>query len=265
MDNSSQKLFIEEKQDEIVRLLEKVEKITIEDIMNLLNISRSTVRRHLIDLEKKNLIIRTRGGALKKKYFKYEFSLNEKKDLNLDKKKKITEIAKSFINEGDVIYISGGTTTLELAKILFNVGSIIVFTNAINILLEIINFNNIEIRLIGGDFRKKTFSTVGQEAINYLNNYNFDKAFVGVNGISIKEGFTTPNELEARVDGEVIKKSKEVFILADETKFGAVAFSTISKLKDVNCIITNRLLRSDLARDIQKNGIKIIYENPCLK
>jgi len=260
MINSKGDLFIEERQDKIVKYIEKVEKATIEDIMSLLKISRSTVRRYLIDLERKNLIIRTRGGALKKKYFKYEFSLNEKKDLNLDKKKKIAQIAKRFINEGDIIYISGGTTTLELAKILFDIKDLIVFTNAINILLELANNSGIEIKLVGGDFRKKTFSMVGQEAINYLDRYNFDKAFVGVNGISVSEGFTTPNELEAIVDGEVIKRSKESFILADETKFGAVAFSNICKIEDVDYIITNKLINSNLVRDIQKNEVKIAYE-----
>lgn len=253
-------LFIEERRNEIVKYIDKVEKATIEDIMDLMKISKSTVRRDLIDLERKNLIIRTRGGVLKKRYFKYEFSLNEKKDLNLDKKKKIAQIAKRFINEGDIIYISGGTTTLELAKILFDIKNLIVFTNAINILLELVNISDINIKLIGGDFRKKTFSMVGQEAIGYLDRYNFDKAFVGVNGLSIGEGFTTPNELEAIVDGKVARKSKEIFILADESKFGAVAFSTICKIEDVNYIITNKQLNSSLARDIQETGVKIVYE-----
>ena len=258
MINTKGDLFIEERQDKIVKYIEKVEKATIEEIMSLLKISRSTVRRDLMDLERKNLIIRTRGGALKKKYFKYEFSLNEKKDLNLDKKKKIAQITKRFINEGDIIYISGGTTTLELAKILFDIKDLIVFTNAINILLELANNSGIEIKLVGGDFRKKTFSMVGQEAINYLDRYNFDKAFVGVNGISVSEGFTTPNGLEAIVDGEVIRRSKEVFILADETKFGAVAFSTICKIEDVDYIITNNLPDAKLTKDIQKMEVKII-------
>lgn len=260
MAESKEDLLVEERRNEIVNYINKVEKATIEEIMELLKISRSTVRRDLIDLEKRNLIIRTRGGALKKKYFKYEVSLNEKKDLHLDKKKKIAQIAKRFINEGDVIYISGGTTTLELAKILYDVKSLVVFTNAINILLELVNNPEIEIKLVGGDFRRRTFSMVGQEAINYLSRYNFDKVFVGVNGISIEEGFTTPNELEALVDGEVIRRSKQAFILADETKFGAVAFSNICKLTDVDYIITNSLPHPDLVRGIEEKGVQIIYK-----
>ena len=101
---------------------------------------------------------------------------------------------------------------------------------------------------------------VGQEAINFLDRYNFDKAFVGVDGVSIGEGLTTSNELEAIVDGEVVRKSKETFILADESKFGAVVFSTICKINDVNCIITDRSPNSSLAKDIQGKGVKIIYE-----
>lgn len=253
-------LFAEERIDKIVDYLEKVEKATIEEIMHLLNISRSTVRRDLINLERRNLIIRTRGGALKKRYFKYEFSLNEKKDLNLDKKKKIAQIARRIINEGDIIYISGGTTTMELAKILFDATDLIVFTNAINILLELANNPNIRIKLVGGDFRRKTFSMVGQDTINYLDRYNFDKAFVGVNGISLNEGFTTPNEVEAIVDREVIKRSKNKIILADETKFGAVAFSNICKISEVDYIITNKQIDSNLSRNIENSGVKIIFE-----
>ncbi|MHA1471047.1 MAG: DeoR/GlpR family DNA-binding transcription regulator, partial [Candidatus Asgardarchaeia archaeon] len=207
MINIKEDLFIEERQDKIVKYIEKVEKVSIEDIISLLKISRSTVRRDLIDLERKNLIIRTRGGALRKRYFKYEFSLNEKKDLNLDKKKKIAQITKRFINEGDIIYISGGTTTLELAKILFDIKNLVVFTNAINILLELVNNSDIKIKLVGGDFRRKTFSMVGQESVDFLDRYNFDQAFVGVNGISVDAGFTTQNELEAIIDGKVVRKS----------------------------------------------------------
>jgi DeoR family transcriptional regulator, fructose operon transcriptional repressor len=253
-------LFIEERHDEILKYIEKKEKVTIEEIMNLLKKSKSTIRRDLMELERQNLILRTRGGALKKKFFKYEFSLNEKKDLNLNQKKKIALIAKRFINDGDIIFISGGTTTQELAKILFDIKNIVVFTNAINILLELVNNSEINVKLVGGDFRKKTYSMVGQDAINYLERYNFNKAFIGVNGISLKEGITTPNELEAIIDGNVIKKSKKTFILADESKFGMVAFSTICQIDDVNYIITNKSINSSLSNDIQKNGIKIIYK-----
>ena len=79
MINSKGDLFIEERQDEIVKYIDKVEKATIEEIIELLKISKSTVRRDLIDLERKNLIIRTRGGALKKKYSTFSIPISYEK------------------------------------------------------------------------------------------------------------------------------------------------------------------------------------------
>ena len=260
MVESIEDLFIEEKQNEIIKYIDKVEKVTIKNLMDLLKVSSSTVRRYLVDLERKNLIIRTRGGALKKKYFKYEFSLNEKKDLNLSKKQKIARVARRFVNEGDILYISGGTTTFEFAKLLYDINDLVVFTNAFNILSELANHPNLNIKFLGGDFRRKTFSCVGHDTTSVMQKYNFNKAFIGANGVSIEEGVTTPNELEAKVDGEVIKRSKESFLLVDDTKFGAVAFSVIADLSDINYIVTNKELESDIKEAMNGKKVEILYK-----
>ncbi len=244
------KLFIEERQKEILNYINEKERASIEDIMNMFNISKATVRRDLIDLEKKNLVIRTRGGALRKKFFKYESTLKEK-IINLVKKKKIAIIAKRFVNDGDVIFIGGGTTTLELARLLHN-NNLIVFTNAINILLELIGHENIKIRLLGGSLRKKTFSTVGEDTINQMQKYIFKKSFIEANGVSIEKGITMPNEFEARVDGEVIKRSRKTFLLVDDTKFDSIAFSVICKLDDIDYIVTNRKIDEKVENEIFK-------------
>ena len=260
MKENNKHIFIDERRGKIVEHLNKVEKATVEDIIDNFNISKSTVRRDLIYLERRNLIIKTHGGALNKKFFKYEFTLNEKKDLNLDKKKKIAKIAKRFINDEDVIYISGGTTTLELAKILYDFKNLVVFTNAVNILLELINNEGIKIKLLGGNFRNKTLSMVGQDTIDQMQRYNFRKSFIGANGVSVEEGITTPNELEAKVDGEVVRRSKETFLLADDSKFGAVAFSVICELDEVEYIITNKEINPDLAKRFKDRNIEVITE-----
>lgn len=252
-------MFIHERRYKIVEFLNKVEKAAIEEIMENFDISKSTARRDLIYLETRNLIKRTHGGALKNKFFEYEFTLNEKRDLNLDKKKKIAQIAKKFIQDEDVIYISGGTTTLELAKILYGFKDLVVFTNAINILLELIN-KDIKIRLLGGNFRKRTFSMVGQDTIDQMKRYNFKKSFIGANGITVEEGITTPNELEAKVDREVVLRSKETFLLADYSKFGAVAFSVICRIDEVDCIITNKEINPNLVKRIKNENVKVITE-----
>ena len=250
-------MFIHERRYKIVEFLNKVEKAAIEEIMKNFNISKSTARRDLVYLETRNLIKRTHGGALKNKFFDYELTLNEKRDLNLDKKKKIARIAKKFILDGDIIYISGGTTTLELAKILYGCRNLVVFTNAVNILLELIN-KDVEVRILGGNFRKRTFSMVGQDTIDQMKRFNFNKSFIGANGITVEEGITTPNELEANVDREVVLRSKETFLLADDSKFGAVAFSVICSIDEVDYIITNNEIRSNMAKNLKNKNVRVI-------
>ncbi len=233
-------LFIEERQDKILNYINTNEKFSIEEIIEIFKISKSTVRRDLIDLERRNMIIRTRGGALKKRFFKYEFTLNEKKNINLQNKIKITQISKKYVTNGDVIFIGGGTTTYEFAKLLQGFEDLIVFTNACNILSELVKNPNIKVKFLGGNFRRNTLSCVGQDAIDILQRYSFSKSFIGANDVTIEEGATTPNELEARVDGEAIRRSKESFLLVDDLKFGAVAYSIISSLENINFIITNK-------------------------
>jgi DeoR family myo-inositol catabolism operon transcriptional repressor len=97
--------------------------------------------------------------------------------LNLKIKKIIAKISRSIISDYDVIFISGGTTTQELAKLLTGELEITVFTNAINILLEIYKNNNLNIKFVGGDFRRKTLSTIGIESIEFIKKYDFDKCF----------------------------------------------------------------------------------------
>lgn len=257
--NDESKLFIEERQKEILDFINSNEKASVEELMANFGISKSTVRRDLIDLEKRNLLTRTHGGALKKKFFKYESTLDEKKDLNSAKKKKIGRIAGGFISNGDVIYLSGGTTTLELAKLLHGFERLVVFTNAVNILFELVNHNNIEIKFLGGDFRRKTLSCVGIDTINTMHSYRFEKAFIGANGVSVKEGVTTPNELEAKVDGEVVRRSINTYLLVDDTKFDAIAYSVICEIHDISHIITNKIVNEEVMKALKEKNVEVIF------
>lgn len=259
INDKKQELFIEERQEKIFNYINDKEKAFIEEIMDVFNISKSTVRRDLIDLAKKNLVIRTRGGALKKKFFKYESTLDEKKDLNLQKKIEIARVAWKYVQEGDAIYISGGTTTLEFVKLFYGFSNLKVFTNAFNILSELANRPDIKVKFLGGDFRKKTLSCVGMETVGMMQNYNFDKSFIGANGVSIEEGITTPNELEAKVDREVIKRSRKSYVLVDDTKFGSIDYSVISPIHEVDNIITNKHLEKDTENKIKEKGVNLIY------
>ena len=92
----------------------------------------------------------------------------------------------------------------------------------------------------GGLLKPSTQALVGASALDSMSRYNFTKAFVGTNGISVRQGFTTPDTEEASVKSLAIERSYQSFILADSSKFGKVAAVTIASL-DKACILTDML------------------------
>lgn len=258
-ENDGEKYLVEERCRAILSYVNARESASIPELMSQFGVSKSTIRRDLLDLERRNLITRTHGGALKKRFLSYESTLEEKEVLNVDKKRQIARMARQHVVDGDVIYISGGTTTLELARLLDGIEDLVVFTNAVNILMELANHPNVQIKFLGGDFRRTTFSCVGIDTITVMQGYRFGKTFIGANGISIEEGVTTPNDYEAKVDAEVIRRSGETYFLADETKFGTITHAVVCGLQSVNHLITNTEPPRELTEVLHAADVEVIY------
>ena len=89
----------------------------------------------------------------------------------------------------------------------------------------------------GGLLRPQTEAIIGAAAMAALQQYNFTKAFLGANGIDLVAGFTTPDP-EA-VKACAARRAREVWFLADDTKFGSIYPAVIAGLQD-GSILTNR-------------------------
>jgi len=111
--------------------------------------------------------------------------------------------------------------------------------------------NNIKTYILGGYVKPMTKALIGEEAILEMGKYRFTKAFIGANGISANSSITTPDISEANIKAEAIRRSKDVYVVIDSSKFGKVSFAKICDLDEVS-IIT----------DAKKEGIdKRIVEN----
>jgi DeoR family transcriptional regulator, fructose operon transcriptional repressor len=102
---------------------------------------------------------------------------------------------------------------------------------------------------------------VGPITESILKNFRVDKAFIGANGISIKEGITTPNFIEAQTKKVMMNVSNKVIVVADSSKFNKVCFSIISPLKSVSSIITSGDLNEETLKEFEYAGVEIIYDN----
>ncbi|GAA0341938.1 DeoR family transcriptional regulator [Oceanobacillus oncorhynchi subsp. incaldanensis] len=227
-----------ERQEKILEKLSKEEILKIEELHRLLpNVSISTLRRDLKELEKRGKVVMLTGGAVKVSSPTVELSITAKQSLHSKEKEAIAELAARLINDGDVIYLdSGSTCTALLNKILDKKISIIT-TNAS--VLGISQEIQAEIIVLGGRYNPNISSLNGPLADNNIQNFYFDKSFIGANGIDLFKGASTPNLVEANKKKHVIHNSKKNFLLCDDSKFHVNSTVKAFDLNEVT-IISNK-------------------------
>lgn len=251
----------EERRQQIVKILHKDKSATVINLCETLKASEATIRRDLTILEEEGKLERIHGGAIIKSNIpiEKEDTFNEKEGIYLLDKKKIAEAAFSFLRNNDSIFLDGGTTTLELAKLIGRSRiRVTVFTNAPHFSQYIAKNASAEQFIIGGKIRNNTLAVVGQLAVDTIRKFRLDKVFIGVNAISLEYGFTTPDFEEAAMKRTILERGRERFILADESKFNKVALCEILPISAVDRIITSHLDDLDLKVRLEKEGINII-------
>ncbi|WP_252131086.1 DeoR/GlpR family DNA-binding transcription regulator [Clostridium caldaquaticum] len=252
-------MFAEVRQEKIVELLKQKSSIKVNELAEIFNVSESTIRRDLQDMEVKGLLMRTHGGAVEAKKTSFEPTFKEKEDKKHEEKTTIAKIAASMIEDEDIIILDSGTTTLEIAKSI-EAKNITVVTNSIDIASVLSNRDDVELIVTGGILRKNTRAMVGHTGEVTLKNFRVDKAFIGANGISLEEGITTPNFTEAQIKKAMMNVANKVFIVADSSKFNQVSFSVICSIRAVTAIITNNDLDEAVIKDFQDAGVEIIIK-----
>lgn len=235
-------MFMEERRARILELLKNRKRITVSNLSKELKVSEVTIRRDLAELEEQGLLIRTHGGAMLKEGRSFEPSLEDKEIAFQQEKKMIGKKAAEYVREGDTILIDAGTTTVNMVEFLQDRKGLTVVTNAINIANKLIAVNEeARVFLVGGSLKKPTMALVGPLSEKILNGLRVDKAFLGTNGVTLEDGFTTPDPVEARVKTLMVNIAKEVFILADHSKFGQTTFCCFADLNEVDYLITDKV------------------------
>jgi len=226
-----------ERHKKILDLLKERSIVKLQELVDETGASESTLRRDLTDLEQAKKLKRIHGGATLLKKILEEPTVAEKTIKNSHEKKKIAEKAASFVEDGDCIFLDAGTTTVEMVAFLEE-KQVTVVTNGLTNIALLADLN-VETHVIGGFVKSGTRAFVGRNAIRALETFRFDKAFIGVNGITELDGCTTPDPEEAFIKEYAIARSRQSFILADHTKFGEVSFSKFADLSEVTIITAN--------------------------
>ena len=248
--------MIKEKRYELIRSeLARKGSVDVEELAEMLQISRPTVRRDLHAMQDLGYLHRTHGGATVIND-PDELPFQSKVSAYLAEKRAIGAMAASLIGDGRVIGCTGGTTVMQVVKA-FKGKRLTVVTNAVNIAMELAPFESLEVIVTGGTLRTRSYEMVGHIAERTIRGYHLDIALIGIDGLDLRHGLSTFTDAEAYAAALYVEHAREVWVVADHSKIGKTAPALIAPLSRVTRLITDSKLAPDQARIMRESGITL--------
>ncbi len=252
----------EERQSRIVEAVLSKGHMSVPEISGMFGISEMTARRDLARLDRRGLLRRYHGGAASSLGRSYEPPYSIRSTKNQAAKAAIGLKAAEFVFDGDSIALDVGTTTLAIVPGLIGKSNLTVLTNSLQIANLLSDRLSLEVsaRLIltGGIVRPVELSMVGSIAELVYQHFHVDKAFIGIGGISLRDGLTEFNSDDAHMKQMLIRHAREKIVLADGSKFGVTTFASVAALSQISRIITDRSAPRDVLEALRGQGVEVI-------
>jgi DeoR family transcriptional regulator of aga operon len=255
-------LFQQERQDQIVILLEKTGRVSVIELGEHFGVSQATIRADLDTLASQNLLIRTHGGAIarddKSRRNELELSFETRRDINPEQKARIGAAAAAMIQDGEAIVLDASTTTLSITDHIKGHRELTVLTNSILVTMALIDSPGVTVVMPGGFVRRDSASMVGKEGHAFIERFNFQRGFFGAKGFTLEEGLTDVNHAEVAIKKSFIERTKQVIAVVDSSKWGQVGFASFTSTNQVDCVITDKDAPADMVATLREAGVDVI-------
>ncbi|MCK4563329.1 MAG: DeoR/GlpR transcriptional regulator [Verrucomicrobia bacterium] len=238
----------------ILEVLAEDSSVGVSALAKRLGVTMVTARADLAALEEEGVLVRTHGGALPAFHPKIFARTREEKE----HKASIAKAAAAEIQNGDTVIISAGTTTALIAKYLLGKRDIHIVTNN-TLLLTYARMNpQLRVTLVGGEFRSSEEGLVGPMALAALDQFHVSKTFIGIDGASVKQGFTAHFLESADLVRKMAEQADEVIVLSASSKFGKPGFARILPFDGVDTLITDAQLSSEFKEILTDSNVRIV-------
>ncbi|KMZ53978.1 DeoR/GlpR family DNA-binding transcription regulator [Dorea sp. D27] len=245
---------MEERRRTILRELDERGRVRVADLSRELGCSEVTIRNDIKNMDMEGLLQRVHGGAIKREESPVRKYSAESIYRHTDRKKKIAACAYEYIEDRDTIIIDDASSSFYLAVHIKNHPEkrVAVVTNSLLVGNELAGSKHVELYMVGGHVGGHLAATMGDAALENMQSFHVDKAFIGVHGINFEVGLTSIATPQMQVKHAILKAAKEVYVLADSSKFGGGYLSVICPITDVHLIITDD--------EVAKENVKIAKE-----
>lgn len=233
-------MLTQERYQQILNILSSKHAVTVAELTQTLGASEATVRRDLNALHDMGRLNKVHGGAtaLAGNFSAVEADMNTKSTLHVHEKAAVGRYAATLISDDDFVYIDAGTSAEHLVDALEECKATFV-TNGVGPAQRLAK-KGMQVLILGGQYKASTEAIVGPVAMGNLQKYNFTKCFIGVNGVSLESGYSTPDADEAILKAEAMARSYLSYVLVDHSKLGVVTPVTFAPLEKA-CLIIDRL------------------------
>jgi len=256
-DGLPRKLLPEERLAQIATRIGERHAASVAELSELFGVSPATIRTDLDELERRGLVVRTHGGAVRLDRNGREFSFAARERAQSEEKGRIGAAAAELIRDGDSIALDASTTALQIARRVRERRELTVVTSSLMVALELIESPGITVVMPGGMLHRDTVSLVGALGTETLARCNAAQGFFGVRGLT-PEALTDINAYEAELKRSLISVSRQVNIVADASKWGRVALVSLVPWSAVHRVISDRGAPPAMVAELRERGIEVL-------
>lgn len=244
-----------ERQAYILRQVSLHNSVLSADLSSSIHVSEDTIRRDLNELADTGKVIKVHGGALSKSFNSFYLRSDV---YNVDNKKIVAEKAVSLIKDGMFILTGGGTTIVEMARLLPENLKATFFTGSIPAAYEYSQHPNIEVIFIGDKIAKKSQIAVGGEAISKIKHIKADLCFLGINAIDLEHGITDNDWDIVQMKKAMIESSAQTVVMSISEKLNSYQRIRICGIDEIDILITELPNYHTLLDPFRGDGLTIL-------
>lgn len=233
---------------------------SIEDLMALFNVSRMTVHRDLNDLERSQLIQKVRNGASAESSKNFDSDFRYRERVNIPQKEAMCRIASTLLNDGMSIFLDDSTSVLYLIQYFKNFKSLTVITPSLPAINEIIKIPEIDLIILGGEYRLKFQSTYGFFCTSTISKIHADLSIISPH--SYITGSVFEHEQEAvSVKRTMMENSEKNMILMDNAKFKQTTLYLLARIHEFDYVIVDNLVPAQIVEELKSLSKTLLITN----
>jgi DeoR/GlpR family transcriptional regulator of sugar metabolism len=247
-----------ERQLQIWRWIEQRQRVTVPQLIEQFAVSPATARRDLDALAEQGKVQRVHGGALAVRPAPPEPPVLQRTAEQTEEKKRIGQAAAALIKDGDTVFLSSGTTVLEVARHLRERRQLTVVTNSLLVINALADAPDLTLIGLGGTLRRSEMSLIGHLTEQALNDVRADKVILGIRGVDLEHGLTNADLQETMIDRAVLKMAREIIVVADSTKLGRASLARVAPLSAIHALITDTGASPEFVKALREQSITVI-------